>query len=58
VKLNVNHVHTIVILTIFLLGSLDKDNNSFSMIVRYITCSPTELFIVNSLIDTINNIYR
>jgi hypothetical protein len=26
-KLNVNHVHTIVILTIFLLGSLDKDIN-------------------------------
>ena len=40
VKFNVNRVDNMVIQAIFLLDTLDKDINSFSMRVRFATCLP------------------
>lgn len=38
VKFNVNRVDNMVIQAIFLLDTLDKDVNSFSMRVRFVIC--------------------
>jgi RNA processing factor Prp31 len=44
VKFNVNRVDNMVIQAIFLLDTLDKDINSFSMRVRSVACSPITVY--------------
>jgi len=49
VKFNVNRVDNMVIQAIFLLDTLDKDINSFSMRVRSVPFFSSVTFLVNCL---------
>lgn len=52
-KFNVNRVDNMVIQAIFLLDTLDKDINSFSMRVRFVTTIPNYYF--NSKLYALKN---